>query len=123
MTKQETLDAVGQRIVTFVRDGAISRYDQIESGFAKPGEYQILHMRLRALSAEGRALAREMAVRAVDLTLHNFLWMLEGGEKLELFLKTPSGERVNVTELSDGLSVDMHDWIRRFSKYPPSIGT
>ena len=52
--------------------------------------------------------------------------MLEGGEGLELVLRTPEGTLVNLTDLSDGLAGEVYSedgWIAKFSKYPSSIET
>jgi hypothetical protein len=124
MTKKEILNEAGKRIISFVRDDAICDYEQLESGELKPPDDQDLHRRLRSLPKEHIALVREIAIRMVDQTLHNCLWMLEGGEGLELLFKTGDGEVVNLTELSDGLAGELYSeegWIAKFSKYPPTL--
>lgn len=124
MTKREVLNQAGERIIRFVRDDAIETYEQTEVGFAKAAQYEALYRRLRELPEGQRALVRDAVVKMVDLTLHNFLWMLEGGEGLELLFKTKDGEVINLTELSDGLAGELYSedgWIAKFSKYPASV--
>jgi hypothetical protein len=121
MTKREILDRVGEAVIRFVRDDSIRDYEQLETGEQKPPQDRAFHDRLCALPHHDANVVRDLAVRMVDQTLHDFLWMLEGGEQLELFLKLPSGERINVTELSDGLAGELYGpegWIARFSRYP-----
>lgn len=124
MTKREILDLAGERIVHFVRDDAIETYEQTEVGLTKAPQYQSLHRRLSELSEDQRVLVRDAVVKIVDLVLHNFLWVLEGGEGLELLFRTGYGEVVNLTELSDGLAGELYSedgWIARFSRYPPTV--
>jgi hypothetical protein len=119
--RREILDQVGERIIRLVRDSVMCQLDQLIRGELKPAVSRALHERLAVLRTGEIGLLREVAAESIDNCLNSFLWLLEGGEGLELFLKKPSGDYVNVTQLSDGLSGDMHDWVRRFSKYPPTV--
>lgn len=107
----------------FTRDGAILQLDQLIKGELKPAASRALHERLAHLRSGELAVLRAVALEAVDNCMDRWLWLLEGGEGLELVFRDAHGKCINVTELSDGLSVDMHGWIERFSKYPPSIAS
>lgn len=124
MTNEQSkavLDDVGARIMRFVRDSVILQLDQLIRGELKPAPSRAMHERIARLRTGEVELVREVAIESIDNCLNTFLWMLEGGERLELFFKKESGDYVNITDLSDGLSVDMHAWVERFSKYPPSL--
>lgn len=123
MEKNRVLDDVGERIVRFVRDDAIQALDQLLSGETKAPALQSLVQQLRACSDAERGLIREVGVEMIDTTLHNCMWLLEGGENLDLYMRDPDGVPLNISKLSDGLAGELYSeggWIRRFSKYPPS---
>lgn len=118
---RQVLNVVGQTVMRRVRDSTIEQLDQLLHGDLKAAPSRTLHERLAALPTGQVALVREIALQSIDVCLSNFLWMLEGAEKLELVMKTDDSGSLNITALSDGLSVDMHDWIERFSRFAPSI--
>jgi hypothetical protein len=59
----------------------------------------------------------------IDRTLSQLLFTLQEHSDLELRSKNSDGTMVNVVAASDGLSGELHGegWIRRYSKYPPSL--
>lgn len=121
MTSREVLEETGRNIMAFVRDDALAQLEQLLAGTLKPPEYQSLSRRLSSLSAKDLATLREVAVRMVDTTVHNFLWLLEGENGLELARRAPGGTIVNLTEESDGLAGELYSadgWIAKYSKYP-----
>lgn len=124
MIDKDILDQAGKRIVIFVRDNALIACDQLVNGTAKAPSYRELVNRLRQASPECRDLVRSVATEMVDTVLHNFLWMFEGGKPtLQIVLRTPDGETVDLAELTDGLGAEPfgpQGWIARFSEYPGS---
>ena len=120
MTEQEDLDHVGELIVSQVRDAAIRSYDHLVSGHWKAEEDQALHRRLQELPPDQLAVVRDVAVEMVDTTIHNFLWMLEKREDVDLIARTDDGGVTSICEASDGLSGELYSalgWIYRFSAY------
>jgi hypothetical protein len=120
MTKTDAMAYVGRIVMEHVRDHTIHQFEGLLEGRMKAPADQEFQNRIAKLSPECREVLYEVGKFLIDDAVNNFLWVLEGGEGLELVLKEPSGDYVNVTQLSDGLSVDMHDWVRRFSKYQPT---
>lgn len=119
--RQKILDLVGATVMEFVRDATIGELDQLLKGELKSEASKATHERISKLPAHSRELLRQVAMEYVDKCLNNFLWLLEGGEGLEVTMRTEDGDYVDVSDLSDGLSVDMHDWIERFSKYSRTL--
>ena len=120
MNKEVTLDAVGRRIVEFVRDDTLRGLDQLLDGTAKAPSLRNIAARLGRSSEEERTLIRDVAAWAIDNTLHNCMWLLEGGEGLELHMTEPGRAPVNISALSDGLAGELASekgWIQSFSKY------
>lgn len=123
MDRDRYLESAGRAVIEFVRDHTIHQLDQLLDMKMKTPSDQLIQQELQTVSPDARNLIRKVGRRVIDETLHNVMWMLEGGERLELWLKPASGERINLTELSDGLAGDVCQWTQAFSKYPPSIAT
>ena len=124
MTKHEIISSAGERIIRCIRDYTISQFEDLMAGRIKAPDDQDLQYRIGQLSPESRKILHDIGIRLVDETLHNFLWMLEGGERLELICRAPDGEVANLTELSDGLPGELYGpegWIAKFSRYSPSV--
>jgi len=121
MTSRELLEEAGSQIISFVRDDALAQLDQLLAGTLRPAEYRSLSGRLASLSSGDLATLREVAVRMVDTTIHDFLWLLEGEAALELARRLSNGSLVSLSQQSDGLAAELYSdngWICKYSRYP-----
>jgi len=116
----DLLDAFGKAFIHQVRDGTLAEMDDIFLGRGRPEWTRELHGSLeRSMDVERCALLRHTVVIAVDTALHNVLWMLEKTPTLRLEVELPDGDRVDIVEVSDGLSAEPTSpdgWIARFSQ-------
>jgi len=119
----DNLSSFGELFIGKVRDNSIFVIEGVISGHMKSPIDKQLHDKVSKFSKEDLQLLKDFLYRMVDLTLHNTLLMLE--ENSEWVLANSNLEVININDLSDGLTGELYSdegWIRRFSKFSPSIG-
>ena len=120
MANSELLDYLGKTVMSKVRDYTIDAYDRTTAGSMNSDELRILHRRIDKLSADHKTLLRDVVIRTVDDTLHNFLWMLEQHEDIQLIVTDDDGNNISAAQASDGLCGELYTadgWTYRFSKH------
>ena len=113
------LDALGEILMTQVRDKAIGDWDRIIDGRMKGRTADKIRAELDAASADASAVLRKMIPRIVDTTLHYLLWTLEQEHSLTLSIEADGETSPNIREESDGLSGELYGtrgWLCRFSQ-------
>lgn len=119
----ERLSEFGHLFIEAVRDNTLFVLEAIIDGSMKGDVNRQMHDEIRELPSETIDLIRDFSYRAVDLCLHNMLFMFE--ENDEWKLSKPSAGISDLKQISDGFPGKLYTadgWIRRFSEYKPSRG-
>lgn len=114
----KVLDFLGQTIMHKVRDVTISNIDMIINGKMKGDEAKAIREMLVDFNPKQIEILKRIIPRIVDRTLHNFLWMIEQEDDIDLLINSESGF-LSAKELSDGLTGELYSdegWIAKFSK-------
>jgi len=110
------LDKFGKLIANDLRDSALNRYLDIESGWGASEDLKAKHEKLSKFSKEERAFIRALVTECVDTGIHDFLFSVcENAEQLTVVFE---GEDVSV--LSDGLQGEIYmedGWFEKFSQH------
>ncbi len=113
MTK---LDKFGKLIAEGLRDGALNRYLDIESGWGATEALKNSSKELSEFSESQLTFIRGLLTDCVDVGIHEFLCSIEEqNEDLKIQI-----EGQNVTDLSDGLQGEIFTedgWFERFSQH------
>jgi len=110
------LDAFGKLIAENLRDSALNRYLDIESGQLCSDAAELLNNKLSAFTEDQKQIVRELITESVDTGIHNFLFAIE--EKRNTIKVTIEGQ--DVTKLSDGIQGEIFTvdgWFEKFSQH------
>ena len=112
------LDNFGKVISEDLRDAALNRYLDIESGNCASSAGKELSASLEGFTSEQKSIIRRLLSDAVDSGVHDFLFSLESSDDIKVL---SSGR--NVQELSDGLNGEIFTedgWFEKYSQHPES---
>nr|WP_092067147.1 hypothetical protein [Dendrosporobacter quercicolus]NSL49713.1 epimerase [Dendrosporobacter quercicolus DSM 1736]SDL50153.1 hypothetical protein SAMN04488502_10164 [Dendrosporobacter quercicolus] len=115
---KSVLDKFGEVLVENVRDRTISNWDKILSGKMKGLSAQQVLEKIGGFNEEQKEALRWLVPKIVDVSLHNYLAMIEEYEDINVEVVN-NGQSGNIRELSDGLAGELYTedgWISRFSK-------
>ena len=119
---KKILDQFGALLMEVVRDYSITQLNGMLRKKGRLPEGKKLNKLYKSLSSEERDALEKLIQIAVDITLHDFLWLIEQEPDLDLVMKTPD-EVKSLRDESDGLSGEIYSidgWIAQFSKHPSS---
>lgn len=108
------LDYFGQILIKNVRDKTICEFNMIIDGKMKDKESVMLYRNFKCMDKETKQIIKSIIPRIVDLGLHNFLWMFEEDENIQILVQGK-----NINDISDGLAGELYaedGWICKFSK-------
>lgn len=115
------LSEFGKILIEEVRDRTISETDAILSGHMKDVTSKDFYKKIESkFDFEQKKLLRNLIFHAVDLTIHNFLFMTEQKDAIKLYFNSESGECIDLNKISDGLCGELYSedgWIKKFSKF------
>ncbi len=110
------LEKLGKVIAEDLRDSALNRYLDLESGLIASDVAKELSKKIGQLSDDQKSLVRKIITDCVDVGVHDFLFAIgESRENVEIHV---NGK--NVTELSDGLQGEIFTedgWFEIFSQH------
>lgn len=115
---KEVLDNFGGLLMEGVRDWSIKELDGVIRGKSKSAAYRELSKYFKGFPSDTKDAFEKLVPIAVDITLHYFLFLIEGNPNLDLVMKTTDGVH-SIKNESDGLSGEIYaqnGWIARFSK-------
>jgi hypothetical protein len=108
------IGAFGSYLMSTAYDVAIRDTNRVLSGHGRDARGRALHKRLKRLSDDEMAAARELARRRAVSALHGLLHGLSHDEeRIQLIF---DGE--DVARSSDGLHGDLFTWMRDLSEFP-----
>jgi DNA repair protein RadC len=122
-SKDSPLDQFGKELVEEIRDKSIEDLFEVISGKINAPILLELHKKIYSDDISQTESFKLLTIKCVDTVLHNFLWMLEQHEELDLIVNKKN-RVISLKSISDGLPGELptdDGWIGRFSKYPPSI--
>lgn len=114
------LEKFGNILITQVRDQAITQYDKTVAGKMISDISPTLSKDLSNFTEEQLLLIRKLIVGSIDSVIYNFLWMLEDNEDEIELIYSDETKKININQLSDGLSGEIFTedgWIAKYSKY------
>jgi hypothetical protein len=114
MNSNDLLDYFGEVLMSKVRDETIWNHEAVVNGKMRAPSLIKKYKKLDSFSEEQKKILREFILRTVDLTIHNFLFMIEESEDLSLILNN-----ADLAELSDGLCGELYSddgWIAKYSE-------
>lgn len=125
-TDNEKLDALGQFLITYVRDQRFERLDKILTGERKLSNEKMQRLLERfPFCPEQLEVVEYICRYAIDATIHHTLWGLEQQEgKISLQIMSGGAPARDAVEISDGLPGELYSedgWIARFSNYDEVI--
>lgn len=113
------LDAFGKFLMEYLRDAALTNYDNLARGLRKASALEELTSYMASLSEPEREIIRRCLIASLDSGIHDFLY--------HLVLETDNEGRVqvtvdgvNVVPLSDGLQGEpfgKRGWIAKYSSF------
>ena len=112
------LDVFGMLISEDLRDAALNRFLNIESGHCGSDRANELHKKLSSLSESDRELIRKVLTDVVDSSIHDFLFAIQASNRVKVLV-----DDMNVVDLSDGLNGEIFTedgWFERFSQHKES---
>lgn len=113
--EHKKLNEFGHMAIENIRDATI--VDMLEIVFGKIKSPRRIDMHSRLMDADFNEiqinLLKEFVVKAVDSTIHNFLWTIEQEDELKLIY-----HNVDLEEISDGLCGDYVGFVDEFSRFP-----
>jgi hypothetical protein len=113
------LDNFGKDFMEKVFDLTIEKMELIVSGKMKSQEAQIIHKKIEKMNVEDINILNELVIETIKRMTFNILNFFEeeGGKYL---LEYDNGkEKININEISDGLSGEIYGgngWIKKYSK-------
>lgn len=128
MTESDMLNKFGELLISQVRDKTIEQWERIMSGEVKSKRALNIYNEIQLeLNEPARVLVTNLITQAVDSTLHNFLYMCEQQDNIDILFKdgeeTGNEEEINIKEVSDGLTGELYTedgWILSYSTKPYS---
>ena len=109
-------EKLGKLISQELRDKALNRYLDLESGRLKSPSTQELMSKLSEFSSDQKELVRKLLTECIDTGIHDFLFALE--EENEEIKVTVNGH--DIANESDGLSGEIYTedgWFEKYSEY------
>ncbi|MCE2573745.1 hypothetical protein [Motilimonas eburnea] len=109
----------GKLISQELRDKALNRYLDLESGRLKSPSMRELMSKLSGFSSDQKELVRKLLTECIDTGIHDFLFALE--EENEEIKVTINGH--DIAKESDGLSGEIYTddgWFEKYSEYGQS---
>jgi hypothetical protein len=109
------LDVFGVLISEELRDTALNRYLDIESGYVGTNRAKELHKKLSAFAEGDRELFRKVLTDVIDASIHDFLFAIQESHRVKVLV-----DDMNVLDLSDGLIGEIltkDGWFERFSQH------
>ena len=120
MISSKNVRFFGAEFIKNARDRPISTFDDFASGKIKSEIGTAINKSLSTFSSDDQKKIRDMFILAIDLSLFEFLTMLEeGAESMSLIIKNDNVES-NILDGSDGLNGELFGdsgWIKSFSEY------
>ncbi|MDH5728645.1 MAG: hypothetical protein OEZ58_06620 [Gammaproteobacteria bacterium] len=110
------LEQFGNMIAEDLRDAALNRYLDIESGHVGSETAKKLNMEVSELTEDQKILVRKLITHCVDVGIHDFLFALEEGRNNIKVLVNET----NVSEVSDGLQGEIYTadgWFEKYSQH------
>ncbi|MDA3613484.1 hypothetical protein [Polluticaenibacter yanchengensis] len=120
---EDRLSEFGEIFIKSVRDNTLFVIEGIINGHMKSDIDKKMYKDIKELPLESIELLRVFVYKAVDLSMHNMLFMFESNNDWVLFNENMDVD--NIVELSDGFAGELYTsegWISRFSDYSPSRG-
>lgn len=124
MKNIKIVEKFGELLMKQVRDEVCDINERILKGGFGGIEDQNFFQKTCGMSIDEKELILSFAKKTLDSTIHYFLWMFEQEESFDIIYKDPSGQTVSLKEMSDGLYGEPYGedgWIKKFSKYSPSV--
>lgn len=119
--EKQALQIFGRFLMEHLRDRGIFYYEYLDQGKWKT--HQELQTGLASLSAEQREIVRQCVFHAVNNGLHDFLFRLS--VNFDTTTDNPEADSIkilvngiDIAQVSDGLQVDLFEWIEKYSQYP-----
>ena len=110
------LEKFGKVIAEDLRDSALNRYLDIESGFVGTKEAKDFTYQISQLTEEQRKLFRKLITHCVDVGIQEFLFALEEERNdVKVYVND-----TNVAEVSDGLQSKIFTsdgWFEKYSQH------
>lgn len=126
MTESDMLNKFGKMLISQVRDETIEQWERILSGQVKSKRALEIYSEIQLeFDEQAKTLVTNLLTQAVDSTLHNFLYMCEQEDNIDIIFKDDEDggyvEEINIKEVSDGLSGELYTedgWILSYSTKP-----
>ncbi|WP_438498559.1 epimerase [Paenibacillus sp. IHBB 3054] len=126
MTESDMLNKFGKMLISQVRDETIEQWERILSGQVKSKRALKIYSEIQLeFDEQAKTLVTNLLTQAVDSTLHNFLYMCEQEDNIDIIFKDDEDggnvEEINIKEVSDGLSGELYTedgWILSYSTKP-----
>jgi hypothetical protein len=119
MTKKNILDNFGKDFMEKIFDSTIEKMELIVSGKMKSQEAQIIYKKIEKMNIEDINILNELIIETIKRMAFNVLnFFEEEGEKYLLDYENGK-EKININEISDGLSGEIYGgngWIKKYSK-------
>jgi len=115
----DKLEFLGQTLMRLCRDESIEHIRMVLSGKMKGGKAEAVRQELGLLDPVVLGSVLRIVPAMVDSVLHNFLWMLEQTEELDLVVAL-DGDEIRASDESDGLAGELYGedgWIARCSQF------
>lgn len=112
----DALSKFGQIIAEDLRNSALNRHLDIESGFVSTETCKTLTKPLKDFTPEQLNIVRQLITEAVDCGIHDFLFALES-RKHDITVKI---DKLDIADLSDGLNGELYTkdgWFECFSQH------
>jgi len=110
------LERFGRLVAEDLRDAALNRCLDIESGWEASEKMKIMSSSFSSLSEEQRAFVRNLVTECIDTGVHEFLFAL-AAKKYGLQLEVDGQE---IDRNSVGLQVEIHTengWFEKYSQH------
>lgn len=114
------LDEFGKQYMSVVRDQAILTVDRLLTGGDRSDRGRRLAAVLGDLTPDQVRTHRAIAIEAIDVALHNVLWMIEQSDTFDVVANVGEGTFQSLRDASDGLSGELYSddgWIALFSRF------
>lgn len=121
MKTDDLANSFGQLLIAEARDRAISGLKAMATRPDIHTEVETALSTLNRLDTALKEVVFQLALCAVDQSLHNALWLLSGNSDFEICYRRPDGSYESLNKHSDGLYGDLlgdDGWIASYSGLP-----
>ncbi len=118
-TDKESLDYLGEFLMTHLRDSALDQFEGVANGHWKAPGLKRLQSEVAEMTDAQRDVLRRCVVNAVDTGIHDFLFKIQEEADFEGRVRLAVDGKA-AEEISDGLHGEIFTkdgWGARFSKH------